>query len=266
MVRRILKNSTGNKSSRKFDYQALSQEQVNSVSPSADNFILVTNKDLKVEDGSIIVFGFYAKSDSYFESKVQIILNDREVFNKNFNFGNLWSRYYISVKIDEPIKNLYIKIPLKEKIYFWGLNIKPINLELMRENLDTKITSQELIEIVTNDALMPEIAYMNHDKSFQDGILIINFRNLIVKKENSESLYLKYCSLCDRLLPAKEKEGDRLAFHKHRPQSNGSFRSGFQQECRACKNRNINKKLNPKRTADQFFESSLLARERKMFL
>ena len=52
-----------------------------------------------------------------------------------------------------------------------------------------------------------------------------------------------------------------LAFHKH-----NAKRTKHQNECRACKKWKINDSFNPLRTIDQLNESSLITRERKLFL
>lgn len=73
----------------------------------------------------------------------------------------------------------------------------------------------------------------------------------------------KYCRVCEWLQPLEN-------FHRHKS-DRGSFRSGHQLECRACKNTLINPFLNPKRTSDQHRESTerrrlyeLLAGEEKL--
>jgi hypothetical protein len=52
-----------------------------------------------------------------------------------------------------------------------------------------------------------------------------------------------------------------LAFHKH-----NAKKTKHQNECRACKKWRINDSFNPDRTADQLHESSVITRERKLFL
>jgi len=52
-----------------------------------------------------------------------------------------------------------------------------------------------------------------------------------------------------------------LAFHGH-----SAKKTGYQNECRACKKFEINNHFNPRRTADQLHESSTLTRERKLLL
>jgi hypothetical protein len=81
------------------------------------------------------------------------------------------------------------------------------------------------------------------------------------KTEDGASITLKKCSYCGRLLPLDPQRPGMLSFHKH-----NAKRTGHQNECRACKKWRINDSFNPLRTVDQLNESSLITRERKMFL
>jgi 5-methylcytosine-specific restriction endonuclease McrA len=268
MVRRPLKNSTGNKSDRAHDYQELKDGIPIKISRGKESRVIFTKEGFatgeKKDDKLAILF--YAKSDKTQEVKIIVYSNNEKIGEQILAMSTNWQRYYLVIDSLRKFENIKVVIEPINILFLWGFNIVLLDLELMREKLDSKITVEELKEILSNDALMPEIAYANHDKPLEENITIINKQGISIDFLHQEILKLKYCSLCNRLLPAKDNTDTRLAFHKHKPQSNGSFRSGFQQECRACKNRNINKKLNPKRTADQFFESSLLARERKAFL
>ncbi len=270
MVRRKLINATGNKSQRKFDYQELIERntlEVSSleISPGIGDD-LVLESAIEFSAGDVVAIGFYAKSSRDFRTTIHFTINDTESV-KEFEINTNWNRFYHYIKVNSSGKKVETQIPLnKNTLFLFGYNIKSLSLDIMKNRLDDKtLTASDLDEILVNAALMPEIAYIQHDKQLIDA-RIMNNKDLKVVVNSTTKLKLKYCSLCDRLLPARETTGDVLAFHKHKPQANGSFRSGYQQECRACKNRNINRKLNPKRTPDQFFESSLLHRERMMFL
>ena len=66
----------------------------------------------------------------------------------------------------------------------------------------------------------------------------------------------KYCRVCTELLPVS-------MFHKH----NGKWsKTGYQLECKYCKNGKINPYLNPKRTSDQLRESSEWSRLRGIII
>lgn len=63
------------------------------------------------------------------------------------------------------------------------------------------------------------------------------------------------------MLPVDMNRLGTLAFHKH-----NAKRTFHQNECRACKKWRINDSFNPLRTVDQLHESSVITRERKLFL
>ena len=268
MVRRPLKNATGNKSDGSHGYQKLIKGESIEIIKGKENRIVFEKVGLSIgeKNDDELVIGFYAKSSKSYTTKILMVVNNEILTQKEISLSNNWERYYLAFMPKRKIENIEIIIEPLENIYLWGFNLVPLDLEIMRDKLDSKLGEEELQEILHNPALMPEIIYANHDKPIEDDVTIKNKNKLKINILSGEFLNLKYCSLCNRLLPATDGNDIRLAFHKHKPQSNGSFRSGFQQECRACKNRNINRKLNPKRTSDQFFESSLLSRERKAFL
>lgn len=263
-------NTTGNKSQRKFDYQELAEKDVLEISPlevsPGDGDTIILESDVAFNAGDVVVIGFYAKSGRDFRTTLHFAINGTESV-KEFDINTNWNRFYHYIKMAAPGKRVEVRIPLNgNTLFIFGYNVKPLSLEEMKVRLDDRtLTASDLDEILANGALMPEITYMLHDRQLVDA-KIANARDLRIVTNSRTKLKLKYCSLCDRQLPACEFGGEVLAFHRHKPQGNGSFRSGYQQECRACKNRNINRKLNPKRTPDQFFESSLLHRERQMFL
>ena len=76
-----------------------------------------------------------------------------------------------------------------------------------------------------------------------------------------KTIQLKKCAYCQRLLPLDPRRPSALAFHKH-----NAKKTGHQNECRSCKKWRINNEFNPKRTTDQLHESSVITRERKIFL
>jgi hypothetical protein len=79
--------------------------------------------------------------------------------------------------------------------------------------------------------------------------------------QEGSPIHLKKCSYCDRLLPVDPARLGALAFHKHNAKL-----TKHQNECRACKKWRINDQFNPIRTKDQLHESSVITRERKLFL
>jgi hypothetical protein len=107
--------------------------------------------------------------------------------------------------------------------------------------------------------LVPETFYLPHESALDlevDAEGSSRFRF-----EDGEEITLKKCSYCGRLLPLDPHRLGALSFHKHNAKI-----SNHQNECRACKKWRINNDFNPRRTTDQLHESSVITRERKVFL
>jgi len=135
---------------------------------------------------------------------------------------------------------------------FWGLNagcpaVPP------RESGDIDLSLLEQVH------LTPETFYLHHDVAI--GLDIDADSSERFKMEEGAKIQLKKCSYCGRLLPVDMLRLGALAFHKHNDK-----RTKHQNECRACKKWRINDSFNPIRTTDQLHESSVITRERKLFL
>jgi hypothetical protein len=116
---------------------------------------------------------------------------------------------------------------------------------------------EKLRERLSESHLIPETFYLSHTADIGLGLL----DEAITPSRGQYAIRLKKCSYCGRLLPLDPKRPSALAFHKHNDK-----KSGHQNECRACKKWRINDSFNPKRTPDQFHESSTINRERALFL
>ncbi|MFT3912592.1 MAG: hypothetical protein QM704_00480 [Anaeromyxobacteraceae bacterium] len=107
--------------------------------------------------------------------------------------------------------------------------------------------------------LVPETFYLAHTSPTVRAMG--SWENAVTAAAHGDPIPLKKCAYCQRLLPIDTKRPATLAFHKH-----NAKRTGHQNECRACKKWRINDDFNPKRTVDQLHESSVITRERKLFL
>jgi hypothetical protein len=136
----------------------------------------------------------------------------------------------------------------------WGLDCNI--LKLPDKLLALNPTRDELEAL----HVCPETFYLAHDRLL--GLDINeNLSSEIKIAEQSATIELKKCSYCGRILPLDSRRPSALAFHKHNAKL-----TGHQNECRACKKWRINKDFNPIRTVDQLHESSVITRERKLFL
>ena len=134
----------------------------------------------------------------------------------------------------------------------WGLSAA-------RPKPPTDSNNDNTVVLLSRPHLIPETFYLPHDTIADAEIKAeesVHFRTT-----EGGAIALKKCSYCGRLLPVDPKRLGALAFHKHNAKV-----SKHQNECRACKKWRINDSFNPLRTVDQLHESSVITRERKLFL
>ena len=109
------------------------------------------------------------------------------------------------------------------------------------------------LAVLSQIHLLPETFYLDHEGA--------DLTPRGAKPSAGQTISLKKCSYCTRLLPLDPRRPGALSFHKH-----NAKRTGHQNECRACKTWRINRHFNPIRTTDQLHESSVITRERQLFL
>lgn len=137
-------------------------------------------------------------------------------------------------------------------IEIWGLNLGRPNILKLQSGIPD-------LSLLEQSHLIPETFYLDHEAAVNldiDAGASARFRI-----EDGSEIKVKKCSYCGRLLPIDPRRLGLLAFHKHNAKI-----SKHQNECRACKKWRINDSFNPKRTTDQLHESSVITRERKIFL
>lgn len=107
--------------------------------------------------------------------------------------------------------------------------------------------------------MVPEAFYFPHETALNVEYYPDESTSYMI--ETGRDVILKKCSYCARVLPIDPNRLGMLAFHKH-----NAKKTKHQNECRVCKKLRINATFNPQRTADQLHESSVITRERKLFL
>lgn len=156
------------------------------------------------------------------------------------------------------------------RLIVWGLACGSLELPQAIQG----VIDQQGWDQVLRPVHLPEALYLPHAGPLSGGVIIAS--------ENIETTEIdrktpgKKCSQCQRLLPidprlaahrattttkTRSPQSMVIAFHGH-----ASKRTGYQNECRACKKFEINDHFNPIRTSDQHHESSNLMRERKLLL
>ena len=166
----------------------------------------------------------------------------------------VWNRFGHCISFQAG-SNTRISLRVSPPVQFsiWGLDGGPVRLPPSVS--EQKVTPSDL----NVNSLTPETLYYQHtdvmtlelDEDSSDRLLLAQ----------GVPIQLKKCSYCGRFLPVDPERLGALAFHKH-----NAKRTNHQNECRACKKWKINDSFNPLRTPDQFNESSLIARERSLFL
>jgi hypothetical protein len=135
----------------------------------------------------------------------------------------------------------------------WGLSAGPLDLP------SALISAQVGLAELNQTHLAPETFYLVQDVAI--GMDFLDEESTLTAEVVGAEVTLKKCSYCGRMLPVDPARLGTLAFHKH-----NAKRTKHQNECRACKKWRINDDFNPKRTVDQLHESSVITRERQLFL
>ncbi|MEE1780424.1 HNH endonuclease signature motif containing protein [[Kitasatospora] papulosa] len=167
-----------------------------------------------------------------------------------FNLSTDFTRVGFALSADEqgPI-SLELSWAGGDALDVWGLDIG-------FAAIPDGITHEDILE--AGRSIVPETYYLDHAIALNADLAP---STTSVVAEDGGWLHLKKCSYCGRLLPINMNKLGSLAFHKH-----NAKRTHHQNECRSCKKWRINDNFNPARTVDQLHESSVITRERKIFL
>ncbi|MFH9213538.1 HNH endonuclease [Streptomyces globisporus] len=167
-----------------------------------------------------------------------------------FNLSADFTRVGFALSADEqgPI-SLELSWAGGDALDVWGLDIG-------FAAIPDGITHEDILE--AGRSIVPETYYLDHAIALNADLAP---STTSVVAEGGGWLHLKKCSYCGRLLPINMNKLGSLAFHKH-----NAKRTHHQNECRSCKKWRINDNFNPARTVDQLHESSVITRERKIFL
>lgn len=168
--------------------------------------------------------------------------------------GGYWNRIGVAIPASGATE---VRVDLRwtgpVDISVWGLSAGP--LELPPALVSAEVGLAEL----NQTHLAPETFYLIQDVAI--GMDLAEDESTVFAEVDGAEITLKKCSYCGRMLPVDPARLGTLAFHKH-----NAKRTKHQNECRACKKWRINDDFNPKRTVDQLHESSVITRERQLFL
>lgn len=259
-MRRLAKQNREDlyKSSR--DYQKLhvkiSQAVLsNPKNDSSDlvNFVLVNRSPL-IEHSGFVGFGGFLYPSCDCVVTLQIEVDSSVPISQQIKLTKAWNRISLIKNCSSStVIKVRLLLPLSVTVSFWGLNADFVKLPEVIENSHPTILDLE------KSHLAPETFYLSHDNPLE--LDIDEEESSFIKLLEGEEITLKKCSYCGRLLPLDMKRKGALSFHKHNAKL-----TEHQNECRACKKWRINNSFNPLRTTDQLHESSVITRERKIFL
>ena len=198
--------------------------------------------------------GGFVKPTLDTELTLSLVQGDECIAMKRFDIGPRWSRFGVagSASPSEPVV-MRIAWSSGADLNVWGINAGPVAFpaSLVGEEPDSATLSQ--------DHLAPETFYLDHDAAtFLEFMPDLSSE---IALDDGEEISVKKCSYCGRHLPLDMTRIGGLSFHKH-----NAKKTNHQNECRSCKKWRINNQFNPIRTTDQLHESSVITRERAIFL
>ena len=226
--------------------------------------------------GDLVAFGGYIASahDVQLSMTVSDETQTSLAYEASIEAHRYWTRIGKSWVQNQPSGTWKLTLQWNggSSLLVWGLALSPLRLP---DNVVRFIEGNaEGFEYLNSRHLAPESFYLPCDAPIVNGT--IEGQTNVTVTPNQRLNPGKKCSQCQRHLPIDPRlEGHRaattdarrsppdmvLAFHGHK-----SKRTGYQNECRACKKFEINDHFNELRTPDQLHESSVLTRERKLLL
>lgn len=226
--------------------------------------------------GDSMCFGAYLSASV--DSVIEVVIRDSNREDQTVTISLESQRHWTRTGFVwlQSKKTSYFELILrwdkKSIVDIWGMQVSKLNLPNFAMNF--VLSDPDGVMYLNNKHLAPEAFYLKHDAPIT-GSSSIRYANA-TQSQSPKANIGKKCSQCQRALPVdprladlrtKSKTKERspasmvLAFHGHK-----SKKTGYQNECRACKKFEINEHFNELRTADQLNESSVLTRERKLLL
>ena len=254
-MRRLAKQNREDVYKSQRDYQTLHTVKTQALE-CLDNqeSSIVLRKTLKNHDNTnYIAFGGFLYSSEPTSINVKLETENASE-SKNFRLTSGWNR--IGVIIDAPETKIILvtlKWSASVRLNCWGLDADVLNLPNEIISLSPSVSDLQ------KSHLVPETFYLPHEVAI--SMEIVEDSSSPFHLVDGEEITLKKCSYCGRLLPLNMQRFGSLSFHKHRAKL-----TNHQNECRSCKKWRINNSFNPLRTTDQLHESSVITRERKLFL
>lgn len=255
-MRRLAQQSRDDVYASLRDYQELHPAQGIAFQPArnGDHHLTFTAQASATTNSEFVGAGVYLNPSAPMRLSMTLLANAEQATITTELGGGHWNRVGTAVRAPGTTD---IRVELRwtgaVDISMWGLSAGP--LELPTALLSAGIDLAEL----NQTHLAPETFYLVQDVAI--CMDLVDEESTITAEVAGAEVILKKCSYCGRMLPVDPARLGTLAFHKH-----NAKRTKHQNECRACKKWRINDDFNPKRTVDQLHESSVITRERQLFL
>jgi hypothetical protein len=254
-MRRLARQSREDSYASNRDYQEIFERDSLALHPSEGGDAHVVLRS-PLEDGAGTKYvgagGFvYAPKATLLRLRLTTSKAARE---RAFELRRGWNRVALALEDSESNEaTAELEWPGDVELSLWGFAAGRVILP------DPIAESIEGPEDLEQSHLAPETLYFDHEAAI--GLDIVEDESTKFNLADGERITIKKCSYCGRMLPLDPRKPGLLSFHKH-----NAKRTGHQNECRACKKWRINDSFNPLRTVDQLHESSVITRERKLFL
>lgn len=258
-MRRLAKYSRDDKYSSRRDYQEITKRNVAEINfeGSKSPTVLALTTKIPESQEAFLGFGVYLKPSEGSKAVVTLRYSNKILSQKELVLNSGWNRIGIVANNlgDGDIVAEIRFLAAIRKLFLWGANCGPVKLpQALREKNLT-------IDDLNSPYICPECLYLSHSAPLSIDVQKKETSKFDTVKKSTELIELKKCAYCGRHLPIDSSKLGSLAFHKH-----NAKRTNHQNECRSCKKLRINDAFNPRRTVDQLSESSLITRERKLFL
>lgn len=258
MMRRLASQTRDDAYNSQRDYQTLVEGQGLRFTVENGKFpaIKFTTGPLEVASSArFAAFGCFLRSSADLALQATLTLNgsSRSI---ELSIDLNWRRFGLAIPVVDSGEGevvLALASTTGFEIDVWGLNAGILELPA---SIDQAVES---VADLNQKHLVPETFYL--DQAGACALEVVPVENAVESGSSGSTVTLKKCSYCGRMLPLDPDRLGALSFHKHLAK-----KTNHQNECRSCKKWRINDGFNPLRTTDQLHESSVITRERKVFL
>ncbi|HET6448493.1 MAG TPA: hypothetical protein VFG31_05220 [Conexibacter sp.] len=250
-MRRLANQSRDDAYSSRRDYQRFEDAQGLWLSAAGPQPFTMAFAVPTSDRDELVAFGGFLAPGASMPVTVSLC-GPRTTVERTFKFRAGWNRFGLALRTSEPVRaSLQWSEP--HPFSMWGIVGGPV---ILPDHISAlRVPDEALLK----DHLVPETFYFAHEGAVTLDILTDASSHFTTSA--GAPITLKKCSYCGRRLPVDPNRLGSLSFHKHNAKL-----TRHQNECRVCKKWRINDTLNELRTKDQLHESSVITRERKIFL